>query len=127
MTQRHIQEQIYPLAVTKKRIVGQPTYTINWDVDEYTEDEQKYYKYYSHQFKPAIWDYGAIVDVIISTYYPQDKMQAIINNYLLDPNNEDSLNEFNAMQEKRAWAKQTAKELMAYAEENGIIEHFDEE
>lgn len=84
------------------------------------------YMWYEQQLEPTVWDYGSLVDAIISTYYPQDKMQAVINNYLLDPNNEDSLNEFNAMQEKRAWAKKTAKKLMAYAEENGIIEHFDE-
>lgn len=115
-----------PPLVEKKRLLGQPSYIINWDAIEYVENDTTYYSYYSHQFKPTIWNYGAIVDAIISTYYPQDKMQAIINNYLLDPNDGDSLNEFNAMQEKRAWAKQTAKELMAYAAENGIIEHFDE-
>lgn len=56
--------------------------------------------------------YDKIVDAIISYKYPIDKMQAIVNNYLLD--SEDSLikEEFKQMQDWRKFAKSYAKELI---------------
>ena len=56
--------------------------------------------------------YDKIVDAIISYKYPIDKMQAIVNNYLLD--SEDSLikEEFEQMQDWRKFAKSYAKELI---------------
>lgn len=39
-------------------------------------------------------------------------MQAIINNYLLDPTNPDTLAEFNEMQDFRKKAKSIAKEIL---------------
>ena len=41
-------------------------------------------------------------------------MQAIINNYLLDPSNQQSIEEFNQMQEWRKHAKELAKEILTY-------------
>jgi len=115
-----------PDKVTKKRHLGQPIYIINFDIEEVIVDEVTQYAYYTVELPPAVWDYGVIVDKIITTYYPNDKMWAILNNYMLDQSDEQNLQEYNAMQERRAWAKQTAKDLMAYAEENGIIEHSEE-
>lgn len=56
--------------------------------------------------------YDDIVDTIISNVYPDSKMQAIINNYLLDPTNPDTLAEFNEMQDFRKKAKSIAKEIL---------------
>lgn len=114
-----------PNLVTMHREMGASVYTIVFDVEQNASDAM--YEYNVETLKAGILEYGAIVNAIITAYYPQDKMQAVINNYLLDPQDSEAVAEFQTMQQKRAWAKQTAKELMAYAEENGIIEHFDEE
>ena len=60
------------------------------------------------------WDYSGVVDALISHKYPIDKMQAVINNYLLDPNDEYAISEFNAMQAWRKEAKEIAKEVLMY-------------
>lgn len=60
------------------------------------------------------FDYGGIVDALISHKYPIDKMQAVINNYLLDPNDEYAIDEFNKMQAWRKEAKEIAKEALLY-------------
>lgn len=56
--------------------------------------------------------YDNIVNAIISYKYPVDRMQAIINNYLLDNDDENAINEFNQMQDWRKYAKSYAKELI---------------
>lgn len=60
------------------------------------------------------WDYSGVVDALITHKYPIDKMQAVINNYLLDPNDEYAISEFNAMQAWRKEAKEIAKEALLY-------------
>jgi hypothetical protein len=60
------------------------------------------------------WDYSGIVDALVQYKYPIDKMQAVINNYLLDPNDEYTISEFNAMQAWRKEAKEIAKEALLY-------------
>lgn len=83
------------------------------------------YKYQTYTLKPAVLDYDSIVNAIISKEYPNDKMQAIINNYLLDPNNEDTTKEFNDMQAFRKKAKDWAKDLLNYVKENNLWTFFD--
>lgn len=57
-----------------------------------------------------------IVDAIISYVYPSDKMQAIINNHLLDSEDDEDYEaheaEYKAMQALRKQAKQVAKEVI---------------
>lgn len=83
------------------------------------------YKYQTYTLKPAVLDYDSIVNAIISEEYPNDKMQAVINNYLLDPSNEDTTKEFNDMQAFRKKAKDWAKDLLNYVKENNLWEFFD--
>lgn len=83
------------------------------------------YKYQTYTLKPAVLDYDSIVNAIISKEYPDDKMQAIINNYLLDPSNEDTTKEFNDMQAFRKKAKDWAKDLLNYVKENNLWTFFD--
>ena len=65
-----------------------------------------------------------IVDAIITGLYPTDKMQALINNYFanlakiadgkpLDADDKEHEAEYNAMQEWRTKAKETAKQVLA--------------
>lgn len=57
--------------------------------------------------------YGGIVDALISFKYPADKMQAVINNYLLDPKDPVIIQEFEEMQAWRKYSKEYAKEVMS--------------
>lgn len=65
-----------------------------------------------------------IVDAIITGRYPTDKMQALINNHFanlakiadgkpLDADDKEHEAEYNAMQEWRTKAKETAKQVLA--------------
>jgi hypothetical protein len=60
------------------------------------------------------FEYASIVDALIQHKYPIDKMQAVINNYLLDPNEAYTIDEFNKMQAWRKEAKEIAKEALLY-------------
>lgn len=60
------------------------------------------------------WDYAGVVDALISHKYPIDKMQAVINNYLLDPEDQFAIDEFHKMQAWRKEAKEIAKEALLY-------------
>ena len=56
--------------------------------------------------------YDKLVSAIIKSHFNDDKIQAIINNYLLD-SSEEHVKEFNELQEWRKRAKQIAKEILA--------------
>ena len=60
------------------------------------------------------YNYGGITDCLIQYKYPIDKMQAVINNYLLDPEDAYAIDEFNKMQAWRKEAKEIAKEALEY-------------
>lgn len=53
-----------------------------------------------------------IIAAIITAAYPSDEMQAIINNHLLDPTDEEHEAEFNEMQQWRTHAKEIASKVM---------------
>lgn len=57
-----------------------------------------------------------VIDAIVSAAYPNDRMQAIVNNHALDEADDEDyeghLAEWKAMQEWRKTAKQVAKEVI---------------
>lgn len=114
------QEQL-PIRFLKRIELGQQiaTFSVFYKQDDGT------YKYQTYTLKPAVLDYDSIVNAIISKEYPSDKMQAIINNYLLDSSNEDTTNEFNDMQAFRKKAKDWAKDLLKYVKDNNLWTFFD--
>lgn len=57
--------------------------------------------------------YDGIVNAIICDHYPADKMQAIINNHLLESESKEHQEEFAEMQAWRAKAKSVAKEVVS--------------
>lgn len=57
-------------------------------------------------------EYGRLVSILLKLNYPDDKMQAIINNYLLDAGDELVLQEFNEMQNYRKLCKIIAKQIL---------------
>ena len=54
-----------------------------------------------------------IVDATVNAGYPRDKMDAVINNYLLNQKDAEAKQEFNDMQAWRQRAKQLADEVLA--------------
>lgn len=56
--------------------------------------------------------YGGITDAIVCDHYPADKMQAIINNHLLESESKEHQAEFVEMQAWRVKAKSVAKEVL---------------
>ena len=89
---------------------GVRRYHINIDVVQNGE----MYKWEQVNVPIEKWDYSGIVDALVSHKYPIDKMQAVINNYLLAPEDAYAIDEFNAMQAWRKEAKEIAKEALLY-------------
>lgn len=65
-----------------------------------------------HVIKLEKVDYETLVSNLITIKYNSDKMQAIINNYLLDNDDELILQEFNEMQNYRKQCKIIAKQIL---------------
>lgn len=84
--------------------------TINFDIKEVDEG----FEWESVDMPQTKWDYSGVVDALVSHKYPNDKMQAVINNYLLEPENEEYIRVFNEMQAWRKEAKEIAKEALLY-------------
>ena len=61
------------------------------------------------QIRPGLFTYGGIVDAIIAHRYPSDRMSAVQNNYLADPEDPEALQEFTEMQDWRKTSKAIAK------------------
>lgn len=72
------------------------------------------YEYDQVEIPAGKWDYSGVVDALVQFKYPIDKMQATINNYLLDPNDAYAIDEFNKMQAWRKEAKEIAKQALEY-------------
>lgn len=105
-----------PNIVTAKNVWGRPQYTLNILAEQQGDE----WRWMAVQLPVGGLSYDVIVDAIITAKYPNDKMQAVINNYLLDMGNPTSMAEFSEMQQWRSKAKQVAVEVLAYAEENGL-------
>ena len=73
-----------------------------------SEDENGY-KYTYLMVGPGKFNYEDLVDKIIGLKYSAADMFAVINNYLLDPNNDKYLTEYLEMQDHRKHAKEYAK------------------
>ena len=105
-----MESSVKPNLVEKEVIAGRITYFINFEI----EFQDEWYVYEQVRLEYDKWNYSGVVDALIQYKYPIDKMQAVINNYLLDPNDEYAISEFNAMQAWRKEAKEIAKEALLY-------------
>lgn len=99
-----------PNIVDSYTVRGVNCKTINFDIREVDEG----FEWESVEIPQTKWDYSGVVDALVQYKYPIDKMQAVINNYLLDPNDEYAISEFNTMQAWRKEAKEIAKEALMY-------------
>ena len=111
-----------PQEVVKGNYLGQPQYTINFNVTMHLCEEPEpgpdftihlpMYEYNSVTLPPGKFDYDTIVSALVNEIYPSDRMQAVQNNYLAFPKDEEIKGEFDEMQKWRAEAKAIAKHLL---------------
>lgn len=83
-------------------------YIININIEQLESGDWKW----EEVILPSKPTYESITNAIITYKYPYDKMQAIINNYLLDSEDLNIKNEFNEMQNWRKYAKNYAKQIL---------------
>ena len=100
-----------PDSVVMKLRLGQRQYTVNFNVES-AEGTGYKYRWQSVTLEPGVWEYGPLVSAIISERNPEEAMQAVVNNYLLEPRTDDAVAEFNAMQSWRAFAKDVAHQVI---------------
>lgn len=99
-----------PNLVDKEVILGRTTYFINLNI----EFKDGWYIFDQIEIEFNKWNYSGVVDALVQYKYPIDKMQAVINNYLLDATDAYAIEEFNKMQAWRKEAKEIAKEALTY-------------
>ena len=104
-----------PDDVVMKLRLGQRQYTVNFNVESAEGTEYKY-RWQSVTLEPGVWAYGPLVSAIVSERYPEDAMQAVVNNYLLEPRTDETVAEFDAMQSWRAFAKEVAHQAIGGGE-----------
>lgn len=104
-----------PQFVTFERHLGQKVYTINFNVEEMsgeeTENGQRF-RYNTVTLPVGQFDRDTVISTLIRQRYRDDEMQAIINNYLLDPDDKEAVTEFNVMQDYRKFAKTVADKFL---------------
>ena len=86
-------------------------YFINIGISHIGENE---YEYEHIDIPIGKFDYEGIVDTLVTFKFPNDKMQAVINNYLLEPENSEYTTAFHEMQAWRKEAKEIAKQALEY-------------
>jgi hypothetical protein len=114
-----IEDKIYG---DKPKVQYYNTSTANMVIIPYniTKYDNDYYTWHELDINVKNFSYAGIINLLVCRKYPSDKMQAIINNYLLDPTDVDALSEFNEMQEYRKEAKSIARQIMDN-KDKGII------
>lgn len=76
------------------------------------------------QYTPIVLqniNYQDAVTAIIRNKYSSSDVEAIVNNYLLDAENEKYKKEFDEMQEYRLEAKSIAKKVVAFIQDNDLV------
>lgn len=113
-----------PKPVETRMHLGQKQRTVNYLAQPVADETGYKFRHKAVTLEPGIFCYDAIVDAIITAEYPNGKMQAIINNYLADPSNDDAVEEMLEMQNDRAMAKHFAKEAIAFVEAGESVQNL---
>lgn len=111
-----IYSQTQPEKVETRNHLGQTQKTINFDIEEIPEDESgNRWRYHSVTLSPGVWSYEAIVAALIKFHFTDDEREAIINNYLADPEGKVARAEMEELQQWRKEAKQIARNIFFLA------------
>lgn len=105
-----MKSEIKPILVETYVLGGIRKYYINIDV----VFDGELWSWEEIHIPDGHFEYASIVDALVQYKYPIDKMQAVINNYLLEPNNAEYIIAFNEMQAWRKEAKEIAKQALEY-------------
>lgn len=106
-------KQVYqnrPTQVETIHSVGINTTVIRFGVTETEQGFECDEVEYNHKEALQESDYGPMVSAIIRSEYSEDAVEAIVNNYLADPDGHTE--EFQQLQEWRAKAKQAARTII---------------
>lgn len=101
-----------PRLVDTTAKLGQKQHAVNYNISK-TEDGAQW-QHKTATLAVGVWNYDAIVSALVNAEYPTDKMQAVQNNYLADPENATAIAEMNEMQQWRKAAKDIAKQALAF-------------
>lgn len=89
---------------------------INGKMIEITPEELEQRQAEAEEAERLEWlniSYGEAIDREFRKKYPQRDVEAIINNFLADPSNDEYVREFDEMQAYREWCKAYVKEMFA--------------
>lgn len=89
---------------------------VSHEVPDLTAEEKERISQLKEKENTLYWQtipYSIAVDREIRKKYAQHQVEAIINNYLAEPNNEEYINEFLELQEYRKKCKNYVKEKKA--------------
>lgn len=111
---------VRPDFIVLKKYLGQKVYTINYNIRTSEENDGfgGSFKYNSITLPNNQYDRSTVISAVIRQKYSDDEMQAIINNYLLDPDDTEAVAEFNQMQQYRKFAKKLADEFIEAIKED---------
>lgn len=101
-----------PQQIRYKIKLGLRQYTIAFDIQELKEGDELKYQWSEATFELGKPTYSQLVATMIKSRYPDDDMQAIINNHLLGDGDAEHEAEWLAMQAWRSEAKVKAKEIL---------------
>lgn len=107
--------QIYPERPKDNeevRSFGIITEVIRFDIREVEEGFECNEVEYNHKEGLSSSDFGSMVSCIIRGKYSEDDVEAILNNYLADPENERYVAEFNSLQSWRNEAKERTRSIL---------------
>lgn len=85
------------------------TYKDEQGEDHYQQAWTSIDAFYHHSYPLSESDYGPMVATIVRARYDANEVEAILNNYLADPENSEHLLEFQQLQQWRTQAKQVAR------------------
>lgn len=103
--------EIEPALVTYRYWLGSKQRTVKYRAEDCTEGEYTR-RWQAVQLETGVWGYDAIVAAIVTAEYPSDRMQAVVNNYLAQPEDAAIKAEFDEMQDWRAYAKSVARKCL---------------
>lgn len=91
------------------KMAGGERVRIPYDIEE---NSPGIYSWRELDMKLANFNYGGLVSELVGIRYSDSEMTAVINNYLLDPEDEDAKREFAEMQQCRKEAKEIAHRIL---------------
>ena len=105
-----------PLALEYSRGMNGQYAIVRFNIVEVEEGYEYDEASITTQNNPLAEDYAPLVSAIVREEYTQDDVEAIMNNYLADPEGHKA--DFDELQAWRAKAKQVAREVIDAAKHN---------